>query len=352
VTTRATTNATPGRATDIPGPTTLVGLPRYIARNAPGFFRHVWQEERHWLLVLLPIVILVAYAYLISRKSWGDFDTALIIQPFVPILAGWLVWQRRHYLATLYRELAFAFPDDSPKRRGNVWGIVIGCLLLFISSFAMLSSLALLGLIIAIAGAVYYLYGPFLLRALWQPLLFLLIMVPLPVTILGRITSIFQLLAAYITTQLFSPIYPKTYQMVGRVMVNGTIPLNITPSLSGASVIVPLLMLTLWLCILRRIQVAPSLLIMVCAAIIGGALNLLRLIALGFISVSSPRLAELLLLFPSWLLVGVGFYATFLVMKRITTPRRRPTPMMFDDEDDEDDFDLNGPDDTDTKGAR
>ena len=44
---------------------------------------------------------------------------------------------------------------------------------------------------------------------------------------------------------------------------------------------------------------------------------------------------------PSWLLVALGFYATFLVMKRVTRPRRsQMMTMMSDEEEDEDDFDL------------
>jgi hypothetical protein len=351
VTTQAATTTPSGRASDSAGPPSLAALPRYLAQNAPEFFRHVWNKERHWVYLLIPVVILVLYTYTLARKSWGEFDSSLILQPFVPILAAWLVLQRREQLAALYRDLAFAFPDDSPKRRGNVWGLAAGCLLLALSSFAMLAPMALLGLIIAVAGGVYLLYGPFILRALWQPLLFLLIMVPPPAGILARLTGIFQMLGALVTTHLFSLIYPKTEQQGIRVLVNGAVPLDITPPLSGASIVVPLLMLTLWLCILRRVRVAPSLVILIFATLIGVALNLVRLLALGIISVNSPQLGELLLRAPSWLLVAVGFYATFLVMKRITAPRRRPEVMLEDDED-EDDLDLDDLDDTDTTTAK
>jgi hypothetical protein len=345
VTTQATTDTASGR---LPDRAAAIPIRRFLQdtlRNAPRFFQYVWQNEKHWLLFLVPFALILGYTYTLAQKSWTDFDSPLVLQPWVPLFAAWLVWHRRRMLTAQYRELAFMFPDDSPKRNGKVWGIVAGCVLMLLASFAMLAPMATFGLIVAIAGTVYYIYGPFIFRSVWQPLAFLFLMLPLPGGFLQKITSLLQLIAAFVSTQIFSFVYPGTKQLGGAVLLGGNTPMFITPSLAGAAVVVPLLMLTLWLCILRRIRVAPSLVILMGAFVIGVVLNTVRLIAFGFISVNAPRLAEMLMKTNSWLLVGIGFYGTFLLAKRLTRPRRLPGMAEAEEDDDEDDFDYTDEDD-------
>jgi exosortase len=105
---------------------------------------------------------------------------------FVPIVAGYVAWQRR-------REIAALLPAT------NMWGLAI---VLFGASLMMLGTLgaqifvAHIAVVVSLFGVILYLGGTPALRILAFPLFLLLFMIPIPAIIYARITLPLQLFAS------------------------------------------------------------------------------------------------------------------------------------------------------------
>jgi len=105
---------------------------------------------------------------------------------FVPLIAGFIVWQRREELLSL-------------KYRPNPWGLLLvafsGVQLVIATLGAELFN-ARLSFVFTLIGIVWTLGGTLLLRKLAFPLFLLFFMVPIPGVIYNRITFPLQLLAS------------------------------------------------------------------------------------------------------------------------------------------------------------
>lgn len=105
---------------------------------------------------------------------------------FVPIIAGYIVWQRRDTLAALRPE-------------PNYWGLV---LVVWGAGQAMLGTLgaeiflAHTAFLISLVGAIWFLLGTRILRVLAFPLSLLIFMIPIPAIIYARITLPLQIFAS------------------------------------------------------------------------------------------------------------------------------------------------------------
>lgn len=111
---------------------------------------------------------------------------------FVPVIAGFIVWQRRYELSLLPRE-------------PNVWGLVtvIGSALLSLgATLGAELFTARLAFVFALGGAILFLGGWPWLKALCFPLVLLLFMIPIPQIIYARITLSLQLLASQLAEGL------------------------------------------------------------------------------------------------------------------------------------------------------
>ena len=113
---------------------------------------------------------------------------------FVPVLAGYIAWQRRDVLLAI-------------PRKPNGWG-------LFLVVFAALEALAAtlgaelftarLGFVIALFGVVLYLGGTRWVKALLFPLLLLVFMIPIPAIIYAALTLKLQMLASQLGEMFIS----------------------------------------------------------------------------------------------------------------------------------------------------
>src|SRR5579884_4115533 len=89
---------------------------------------------------------------------------------FVPIVAGWIVWQRRDRLAAI-------------EPRPNYWGLVLviwGMVQMVLGSIGAELFLARTAFLISLIGAVLLLGGTRVLRVLAFPLALLIFMIPIP----------------------------------------------------------------------------------------------------------------------------------------------------------------------------
>jgi exosortase len=141
-----------------------------------------------WLGVLL----LVSYAPVLWRlvEQWGS-DPDMGHGFFVPLVAGFIVWQKRPELLAL-------------KPSPNGWGLAVvlyAGLQLYIATLGAELFLARTAFVISIIGLVLLLGGVAWVRALAFPLFLLFFMIPIPSVVYNSITFPLQLLASRISTE-------------------------------------------------------------------------------------------------------------------------------------------------------
>ncbi len=136
-----------------------------------------------WLGALL----VVSYAPVLWRlvRQWNS-DPDMGHGFFVPLIAGFIVWQKRPELVVL-------------KPCPNWWGLVVvlyAGLQLYIATLGAELFLARTAFVISVIGIVLLLGGTAWVRALAFPLLLLFFMIPIPTVVYNSITFPLQLLAS------------------------------------------------------------------------------------------------------------------------------------------------------------
>jgi exosortase len=146
------------------------------------------KAQMPWVKIAWFGVLLVAgYAPILARlvRKW-DADPDMGHGFFVPVLAGFIIWQKRHELLAL-------------KPAPTWWGLAIvlyGTFQLYMGTLGAELFLQRTAFVITVIGIVLLMGGPPFLRKLSFPLLLLFFMVPLPEIIYNRITFPLQLLAS------------------------------------------------------------------------------------------------------------------------------------------------------------
>jgi exosortase len=141
--------------------------------------------------VLLALACAWLYAPVVTRLAhdWAhdeNYSHGLLIVP----LGAWFAWQQRDRLV-------------AARARPSVLGLLVMCGALGLVIVGTLGAelfLTRISLIVIIAGAVLFLHGRHHLRILAFPLLFLLLMVPLPAIVFNQIAFPLQLLASRVGT--------------------------------------------------------------------------------------------------------------------------------------------------------
>jgi exosortase len=137
-------------------------------------------------------LLLLSYAPVLWRlvRQW-DSDPDMGHGFFVPIVVGFIVWQKRAELLAL-------------KPSSNWWGLAVvlyGGLQLYIATLGAELFLARTAFVISIIGIVLLLGGTAFVRALAFPLFLLFFMIPIPTVVYNSITFPLQLLASRVADQ-------------------------------------------------------------------------------------------------------------------------------------------------------
>lgn len=154
------------------------------------FVRPSWRVAA-WIGALL----LLCYAPILYRLvlNWTT-DQDMGHGFFVPLVAGFIVWQRRSALELIPKE-------------PNVWGLAIVILAGVQALAATLGAelfTARLAFLFAVTGSILYVGGLRWLKALAFPLVLLLFMIPIPQIIYARLTLSLQLLASQLAEALIT----------------------------------------------------------------------------------------------------------------------------------------------------
>ena len=141
-----------------------------------------WQPML-WISALL----ILCYAPILYRMGmqWAT-DENMGHGFFVPVVVGYIVWQRRHKLASI-------------PLQTNYWGLALVIWAALQSIIATLGAelfTARMAFLIALVGVILFIGGTAWVRSLAFPLLLLLFMIPIPAIIYAQLTLKLQMLAS------------------------------------------------------------------------------------------------------------------------------------------------------------
>jgi exosortase len=133
------------------------------------------------------LLVMACYAPVLRAMvtQWGS-DSDMGHGFFVPVIAGYIVWQKRNQLVAI-------------KPQPNWWGlavVMIGAVQLIVGTLGVELFLSRTSFVIVLIGAVWLLGGNLILKKLAFPLFLLFFMVPIDAVIYNQITFPLQLLAS------------------------------------------------------------------------------------------------------------------------------------------------------------
>jgi exosortase len=270
-----------------------------------------------WLLVAVPCAWL--YAPVITKliHDWShdeNYSHGFLIVP----LAAWFAWQQRDRLTTA-------------QARPSPVGLLLICAALALVIVGRLGAelfLSRISIIVMLGGAILFLHGWHHLRILTFPILFLLLMVPLPAIVFNQIAFPLQLLASRVGTAGIQACAVPVLRE-GNVIVLADTTLEVAEACSGIRSLVSLLTLGIlygyftdprpWMRTLIALSTVP----------IAIAANAARVTGTGVLAhYYGPEAASgFFHTFSGWLVFVVAFLLLFLV-SRVLSRIAPPAPLI------------------------
>jgi len=178
-----------GRAVFGPVPDNPADDPRFFLL-VPVIGVFFWRIRGRPLEGLLAGLFTLAYVPAIAwmQWRWGRGSSYYSHGYLIPLVVGWLIWLNRHRLAKL------RVRDDMRFLGLAVLGV--GLLVLLAGTFMRTYSVQGVSFVIVLGGAVCFLFGGAVARALWFPLAFVITMIPMPMHLVERITFKLKMFAA------------------------------------------------------------------------------------------------------------------------------------------------------------
>lgn len=200
---------------------------------------------------------------------------------FVPVVAGFIAWQRRRTLLSM-------------SRQPNGWGLA---LVIFAAFQALLATLgaelftARLAFIIALFGVILYLGGKAWVQELLLPLLLMLFMIPIPQIIYARLTLGLQMLASQLGETLIGWMGIPVIR-TGNLLELPSQTLDIVDACSGIRSLVSLLFLSQVYAYFAEKRIWARWALLVATIPIAIAANAIRVATTGVLSEINTKLAQ------------------------------------------------------------
>lgn len=155
------------------------------------------KNEANQIMVLGAAVVLAYIPTLMwMYDRWVEHDTYYSHGFLVPLICGFLIWQRRKQLVGI---------SIAPSSIGW-WLFIPGILIHFVSALLRVYFTSGFSLFLVLPGLILLSMGPRWLKALWFPLAFLVFMVPLPLVAIANISFRLKLFAAGVATNILHAI--------------------------------------------------------------------------------------------------------------------------------------------------
>jgi exosortase len=227
-------------------------------------------------------LLIVCYAPILYRMAaqWAT-DEDMGHGFFVPVVAGFIAWQRRGTLHSI-------------PRQPNGWGLA---LVIFAAFQALVASLgaelftARLAFVIALFGMILYLGGKLWVQELLLPLALMLFMIPIPQIIYARLTLGLQMLASQLGETLIGWMGIPVIR-TGNLIELPSQTLNIVDACSGIRSLVSLLFLSQVYAYFTEKRIWVRWTLLVATVPIAIAANAVRVATTGLLSEVNTKLAQ------------------------------------------------------------
>ena len=247
------------------------------------------------------------------QQWWSDpnFSHGL----FVPAFAGYVIWQNGPRLAAI-------------RPAPSMWGLAVilfSLCTLILGVFGAELFLSRISLLMLATGMVLFFLGWEFLRAVLFPLLFLVLMIPLPAIIFTQITFPLQILASKLSASAL-PFFGVPVFREGNVINLPAMPLEVAEACSGIRSLLSLMTLAIMYGYLLEKRVAIRVALALASVPIAVAANGLRIVGTGLlVQYWDPEKAEgFFHAFSGWLIFVVSLLMLF-VLHRALNFFRRPT---------------------------
>jgi len=263
-------------------------------------------------------LLITCYApvlYLLVRQWTTDEDISHGF--FVPIVAGFIVWQRRAQLRVM-------------KPVPNYWGLVLvigGAIQMVLGTLGAQIFIARTAFWVSVAGAILFIGGRQILRVVAFPLFLLLFMFPIPAIIYARITLPLQLFASSVAETALSFVGIPVLRD-GNILELSSQRLSVVEACSGIRSLMSLGFLSLIYAYFFDKKVWMRWVLAAATIPIAIAANASRVTITGILSGIRPDLARgIFHLFEGWMLFIVALTLLIVfhrLVNRIYAVTRRP----------------------------
>jgi exosortase len=267
------------------------------------------RKVARWHTAVLAILIAWLYASIASRlvQQWW-IDPNFSHGFFVPAFSCFVVWQERSRLAAVRRE-------------PSTWGlpiILFSLLTLVLGVFGAELFLSRISLIFLIAGMIIFFLGWEMLRAVLFPLLFLLLMVPIPAIVFGQITFPLQIVASKLAAWSL-PLCGVPVLREGNVITLPAMPLEVAEACSGIRSLLSLATLAIMYGYLMEKRVGIRIVLALASVPIAVAANGFRIVGTGLlVQYWDPEKAEgFFHVFSGWLIFVVSLLMLFALHRAL-----------------------------------
>ncbi len=223
---------------------------------------------------------------------------------FVPLFAGFVVWQERDRLLRI---------PLKPAWSGSLIVAFALCVLI-VGQLGAELFLARISLLFLAAGLIVLFMGWKFLRALAFPLAFLLLMIPIPTIIFNQITFPLQLLASRVAAAIL-PLFSVPILREGNVIILPSMALEVAEACSGIRSLMSLVTLAVIYGYLAEKRLAIRWILALGAIPISVAANSVRIIGTGLlVQYWDPDKAQgFFHLFSGWLIFVVSLVMLYLL---------------------------------------
>jgi exosortase len=232
-----------------------------------------WKRSRIWQALVLLVLIALLYGPILAKlvqQWWSDPNFSHGF--FVPVFAAYVVWQDR---------MRLKFTNLEPSN----WGLpvilaALGTLVLGV--FGAELFLARVSLILVITGTITFLLGWRILHVVLFPLIFLLLMIPIPSIVFNQITFPLQILASQLSAWLL-PLLGVPVLREGNVINLPAMPLEVADACSGIRSLLSLTTLAIMYGYLLENRISVRVWLALASVPIAVAANGLRIVGTGLL---------------------------------------------------------------------
>jgi exosortase len=270
-----------------------------LESRAPLAARCVRQLATHrpLLVVLLPALLMLWLPYRIGwTHLWWRGETMSGYQMLIPLGAfalGWVRLPRLHHPPLLPWEARLS---DKP---GGLTLFALGCLVWLLGHLWTYVEVSAVATVLLAAGIVFHLWGWRGLQAFQTPLLFLLLMVPLPGVLASPLSQSLQLNSTTAAANLLD-LMGVPVQAMGNTLVLPHYHLEVSQACGGAGILLGVLVLTLWLLGMMRTSRLQQGVLLSLAVSLELGLNIGRITLMGLLALKWPKLTTALHDANSW----------------------------------------------------